>query len=36
LWLEARPAGGRFQTGLLLRALEDSLGAVVSVDTLRR
>jgi hypothetical protein len=36
LWLEARPAGGRFETGLLLRALEDSLGAVVSVDTLRR
>jgi len=36
LWLEARPAGGRFEAGLLLRALEDSLGAVVSVDTLRR
>jgi hypothetical protein len=35
LWLEARPTGGRFETGLLLRVQEDSLGAVMSVDTVR-
>ncbi|MGE0159748.1 MAG: hypothetical protein AB7T31_10085 [Gemmatimonadales bacterium] len=36
LWLEARPMAGRFQTGMLLRAREDEIGNVLSVDTLRR
>jgi hypothetical protein len=36
LWLEARPEGGRFETAQLLRVQEDSLGGVVSIDTVRR
>jgi hypothetical protein len=36
LWLEARPLQGRFQTGLVIRTREDSTGAILGADTLRR
>jgi hypothetical protein len=36
LWLEARPGAGRFATGPLLLAREDSTGAILGIDTIRR
>lgn len=35
LWVEARPHNGRFETGFVLRSVEDSTGTVLRVDTLR-
>lgn len=34
LWVEARPRNGRFETGLWLRATEDSARAILRLDTL--
>jgi hypothetical protein len=36
LWLEARPRAGRFETGFVLRTMEDSTGVIMGTDTLRR